>query len=143
MARRDKIHNSVKTALIRDGWHITHDPLILSYAGDRDVFADLGAEKLFAAEKNERKIAVEIKSFLGASAIRDFQHALGQCEMYQAILEQIEPERRVYLAVGESVYQMLMLRPGIRLLIHLCRRLNVAGSLGFEVEKAWYVLRGT
>jgi len=27
MSRRDAIHELVKTALINDGWKITHDPL--------------------------------------------------------------------------------------------------------------------
>ena len=35
------------------------------------MYIDLGAEKLIAAEKNSRKIAVEIKSFLGSLAITE------------------------------------------------------------------------
>lgn len=137
MARRDKVHDAIKNALIHDGWRITHDPLTLSFDGDNDLYVDLGAEKLFAAEKGERKIAVEIKSFLGASTIRDFQHAMGQCEMYQVILEEIEPERRVYLAVGESVYQLFMLRPIIRLLIRRKRLAIIVVRLLDEEIDSW------
>ena len=39
---------------------------------------DLGADYLLAAEKNGEKIAIEIKSFLGKSAITEFHSALGQ-----------------------------------------------------------------
>ncbi len=42
------------------------------------MYIDLGAEKLLAAEKNGHKIAVEIKSFLGSSALSEFHLALGQ-----------------------------------------------------------------
>jgi XisH protein len=38
---------------------------------------DLGAEKLIAAERGSEKIAVEIKSFSGASFINDLENAWG------------------------------------------------------------------
>ncbi len=66
MPARDMHHNTVKNALVKDGWTITHDPLTLKW-GAKDMFVDLGAERLLAAEKAERKIAVEIKSFVGPS----------------------------------------------------------------------------
>ncbi|HIE29074.1 TPA: hypothetical protein EYP66_17515 [Candidatus Poribacteria bacterium] len=43
---------------------MTHDPYTLTF-GNKDVYVDLGAERLLAAEKNDEKIAVEIKSFRG------------------------------------------------------------------------------
>ena len=63
MPAKDIYHETVKNALIKDGWTITHDPLVLRW-GTTDVYVDLGAEQLLAAEKNEQKIAVEIKSFV-------------------------------------------------------------------------------
>jgi hypothetical protein len=63
MPARDRYHDQVKTALQRDGWMITHDPLKLKW-GAKDMYVDLGAEQLLAAEKGMRKIAVEVKSFL-------------------------------------------------------------------------------
>ncbi|MGH9837029.1 MAG: element excision factor XisH family protein, partial [Blastocatellia bacterium] len=56
---RDKIHYAVKNALVNDGWTITADPYEIAYEGV-NVYADLAAERPFAAEKNGRKIAVEI-----------------------------------------------------------------------------------
>lgn len=38
----------------------------------KDVFVDLGAEQILAAEKGDEKIAVEVKSFQGASDGRSF-----------------------------------------------------------------------
>jgi hypothetical protein len=47
MARRDKIHNAVKNALIKDGWVITADPYHIK-AGDIQVYADLAADRPIA-----------------------------------------------------------------------------------------------
>ncbi|MEA5550564.1 XisH family protein [Anabaena cylindrica UHCC 0172] len=103
MSARDAFHNSVKIALQKDGWRITHDPLSISFGGV-DLYIDLGAEKLIAAEKNGEKIAVEIKSFLNTSAISEFHTALGQFLNYRATLKIKEPERILYLAVPLEAY---------------------------------------
>src|SRR3954463_401373 len=70
MSAKDHYHDCVKNALIKDGWVITHDPLRLPW-GKKDLYVDLGAEQLLAAEKGEVRIAVEIKSFLGRSEVDD------------------------------------------------------------------------
>lgn len=49
MPRKDAIHDAVKTALTKDGWQVTDDPLFLEH-GDDDMYVDLGAERLLAAE---------------------------------------------------------------------------------------------
>jgi XisH protein len=55
MPRRDIIHQAVKNALIKDGWTITADPYLLEY-GAEDLFVDLAAERLLAAERGTAKI---------------------------------------------------------------------------------------
>jgi len=78
MPRKDVLHDSAKNALIKDGWIITHDPLLVEY--DREtLYIDLGAEAPLGAEKNGRKIAVEIKSFLGRSGITELERAFLRC----------------------------------------------------------------
>ncbi|MGK7933812.1 MAG: element excision factor XisH family protein, partial [Microcystaceae cyanobacterium] len=64
MPAKDIYHDSVKNALIKNGWRITDDPLSLKI-GNKDLFIDIAAEKLLVAEKEEQKIAVEVKSFIG------------------------------------------------------------------------------
>jgi len=103
MPAKDIFHDCVKTALIKDGWEITHDPLSLRI-GKKDLFIDLGAEKLLAAEKNNQRIAVEIKSFISASGMRDLENAIGQYIVYQNVLSVTSPERLLYLAIRESVF---------------------------------------
>ena len=104
MPAKDIFHDAVKNALIKEGWIITDDPLYLDYGGV-DMYVDLGAEKLIAAEKGQQKIAVEIKSFNRPSLIAEFHGALGQFLNYRLVLEDIEPEREVYLAISEDVYE--------------------------------------
>jgi len=103
MSARDRYHNQVKNALVKDGWTIMDDPLRLEW-GRKDAYVDLGAEQIVAAEKAQRKIAVEIKTFLGASEVRDLENAYGQYMLYQHILEEVEPERVIYLAVTQIKY---------------------------------------
>ena len=125
MPARDLFHDIVRTALEKDGWVITADPLVLTI-GLRSVFVDLGAEKLIAAERGSEKIAVEIKSFLGPSPISDLEVAWGQFFLYARTLQRQEPDRMLYLAVNETVFQtvfaeeaglLLLEEPGFHLLV--------------------------
>ncbi len=106
MPAKDLFHDCVKVALIRDGWRISHDPYSLKI-GKKDLFVDLGAEKLITAEKDSVKIAVEIKSFVSPSEIKDLENALGQYVLYQNVLQKIEPDRILYLAIREAVFHKL------------------------------------
>jgi hypothetical protein len=103
MPARDIYHAAVCNALIKDGWTITHDPYTIT-VGQKDVFVDLGAERILAAEKDNERIAIEIKSFMGASDIRDLEMAIGQYVFYRSLLERFEPGRKIYLAVPQSVF---------------------------------------
>ncbi len=95
---KDRIHDAVKQALIKDNWTITHDPFPIVYE-EISASADLGAERTIAAERGTEKIVVEIKSFIGRSAVQDLKLALGQYLLYRGLLEVIEPERVLILAV--------------------------------------------
>ena len=103
MPAKDIYHNQVKSALIKDGWTITHDPLLIRLTKKR-LYVDLGAERIIAAERGTEKIAVEIKSFTRPSDMKDLEEALGQCILYSRLLARYDPDRKVYLAVSEDVY---------------------------------------
>jgi hypothetical protein len=100
---RDFYHNHVRKALEKDNWLITDDPYEMT-VDMVDYEIDLGAEPLVAAEKGGEKIAIEIKSFVGASNITEFHKAMGQFNDYYVALEEIEPERVLYLAVPEVIW---------------------------------------
>lgn len=117
MPKLDIIHNAVKNALIKDGWTITHDPFIIEYK-ELTLYADLAAERPIAAEREGRKIVVEVKSFVGASKIQDLKIGLGQYEIYVSLLEITDPNRKLYLAISEKVYDEFFTLESIQVIIN-------------------------
>jgi hypothetical protein len=103
MARRDSYHDTVKRALQKDGWTITHDPFPLQI-GNKRLSADLGAERLISAEKESQKIVVEVKSFVGHSDVKDLEQALGQYVLYRQVLNEMGIDRILYLAVSRPTF---------------------------------------
>ncbi|AFZ08230.1 XisH protein [Oscillatoria nigro-viridis PCC 7112] len=136
MPAKDIYHNTVRTALEKDGWTITNDPLTLEI-GDRSLFVDLGAEKILAAEKQGRKIAVEVKSFLSISPVHDLEEAVGQYIVYEDILELSEPERNIYLAVREEVYLDIFSEPLGQLLLRKKRLKLIVFDSSREIIIRW------
>jgi hypothetical protein len=110
MPAKDIYHDAVRNALIKDGWIITHDPLILKW-GLKDLYVDLGAERLVAAEKEGHKIAVKVKSFVSPSEVEDLETAVGQFILYHDIMSRTEPERVLYLAVRTAVFTSVFEEP--------------------------------
>lgn len=104
MPRLDIIHNAVKIALIKDGWTITDDPYLLKYRRTI-LYADLGAERTISVQRNNQKLVIEIKSFVGVSKIQDLKETLGQLDIYSYLLEEIEPDHQLYLAISNNTYK--------------------------------------
>ena len=127
MPARNIYHQGVRKALEKDGWTITHDPYYLSWGG-KDMYVDLGAEQLLAAEKGPRRIAVEVQSFLSDSIMEDLEKALGQFILYRAVLAKLDPDRVLYLAVPNDVARDLFEEPLGRLLVED----NLAQVIGFD-----------
>ncbi|NEP55363.1 MAG: fatty-acid oxidation protein subunit alpha [Moorea sp. SIO3C2] len=115
MAARDTFHEAVKSALQKDGWCITHDPLYINFA-EVEIYIDLGAERLIAAEKDQEKIAVEIKTFLKPSAISEFHTVLGQFLNYRFALKAEDPERLLYLAIPLEIHETFFARRFVQLI---------------------------
>jgi len=71
----------------------------------------LGAEKLIGAEKEGRKIAVEIKSFMERSKVYAFHQAFGQYMIYQMALDyNAITDRALFLAASLDVYNAFMIK---------------------------------
>jgi hypothetical protein len=83
-----------------------------------------------AAEKSGRRIAVEIKSFVGDSEVDDLEKAVGQYVLHRAILAQLEPERSVFLAVPDVILRGVFEEP----LGALLRNDQAICILGFDPQ---------
>jgi hypothetical protein len=83
---------------------ITHDPLTLR-VGAKDLFVDIGAERFLGAEQGGRRIAVEVKSFVGGSEVRELEVALGLFVLYGDALALVEPDAgaRIRTAAPDTV----------------------------------------
>lgn len=111
MPARNVYHDAVVAALVADGWTVTDDPLRLR-VGERDLLIDLGAERpIIGAERGSERIAVEVQSFVGPSAVADLQQALGQYTMYRLALAEQQPDRPLFLAVPPEVYNGILSEP--------------------------------
>ena len=108
MPAKDLYHDSFVRALRKDGWTITDDPLFLNIA-DTDLLIDLGAERIVAAERENERIAIEIKSFLSKSAVQDLKEAAGQFVLYEEALKRspANADRSLYLGIRLRVYASL------------------------------------
>jgi XisH protein len=103
MSARDAFHETVKQALIKDGWNNVA-PLTLRY-GRTKLEIDLGAEQVFVAQRNDVQIAIEVKSFAAASVVYEFHQAIGQYVHYRMVLRRLQPDRLPYLALPDEIYE--------------------------------------
>ena len=106
MSRRDLIHEAVRSALEKDGWEITHDPLFLP-SGGTSFKIHLGAEKIIIANKGKKRIAVEIKTFAKISLVYDFYEAFGQYMFYRDAFKDESIERIMFLAISKSNWKRI------------------------------------
>jgi len=122
--------------LEKEGWKITADPYAIN-VDDVDFEIDLAAEQLLAAELEDQKIAVEVKSFISPSNVSEFHTALGQFLNYRDALELIEPDRQLYLAVRVPVYESFFQRRFIAAAIRRYQLRLVTYDVQQEVITRW------
>ncbi len=136
MPARDKFHHVVKAGLQNEGWVITADPLYLEFGGV-DLYVDLAADKIIAAEKEGCRIAVEIKSFTAPSLISEFHTALGQFINYRTTLQVQEPERQLYLAVPEDTYNAFFMLPFTQMVVSQQQIKLIVYNVDQDFYKLW------
>ena len=119
MPAKDTCHDAVKNALIKDGWTITADPYPLEYE-DVELYPDLAIEKLISEDQKQRKIIIEIKSFISPSLMKDFQNALGQYILYRDLIQLTQDEyQEIYLAIKDEIYETFFQRKSIKAVVKL------------------------
>ena len=133
---KDKIHNSVKNALIKDGWTILADPFRLEYE-EFSLLADLAAERPFTAEREGRRVIVEVKTFGGRSFVKELQQALGQYEIYFDILEENRLEYELYLGISDAVYNTFFQQQATQLIVQRHQLKLLVVDIDEEVIVTW------
>ena len=140
MPQRDAIHEMVKQALLKEGWEITDDPYIISY-GERFLFVDIGAieadeGQIIGVQRENKRIAVEVKNFQSKSVIADLEQAIGQYILYQLLLNKVDPTREIYLAITDVVYDEIFSEPIGEVVINdLPLQLLIVESESAEVQQ--------
>jgi hypothetical protein len=136
MPAKDRYHDAIKNALIKDGWIITADPYLIKYE-DAELYADLAAEKPIAAVRQGSKIVVEIKSFIGRSLMYDFHNALGQYIVYRNLIQLTEPEYKLYLGIDDLVYGEFFQRKSIQAVMNQNNLLLIVVDTKTEEIRQW------
>ena len=122
MPAKDHYHDTVKRALIKDGWIIVQEQVYLS-DNYRHVWVDLSARR----ETEATLILIEIKGFEGFSSLLDaLMSALGQYVVYKAMLDYLNLTEPLYLAIPRTAHEGIFQAPvaqqaiqnlGVRLLV--------------------------
>ncbi len=136
MPAKDIYHDAVKQALIKEGWTITADPYTIEYE-EFKVFVDLAAKRTLAAEREGQKIAVEIKTFLRPSFVRELEYALGQYILYRNLLSVTEPDRELYLAISERIYHNFFQQNASQFIVEQNQILLLVVDIQSEVIVQW------
>lgn len=135
MPAEDKIHRSVKNALIKADWTVTAEPFVLEIEGEH-LYADIGAERI-VAEERILAIVVEVKSFRQRSLMYALEEAWGQYSLYQKVLRETHPDYKIYLALPQAAYDQLQERATFRLLMRLENLSLIVVNTDKEEIAAW------
>jgi hypothetical protein len=133
---KDKFHNIVKNALIKEGWTVTADPMSFK-VGEVNFQIDLAADRILTAEKENVKIAVEVKSFTQQSPLHAFHEAIGQYDNYLLALEDYDPDRILYLAIPTEIYDSFFQKPFIQKVLHRKNIYLIIYNVKEENIKSW------
>jgi|SRR5579871_184199 len=137
MPAKDLYHDAFVRSLQKEGWTITHDPLVLK-VDETDLFLDLGAEKFVTAERGNERIAVEVKSFVNRSGTQELERSVGQFIVYSDALHLSvqHADRILYVAIRTSTYLALFeTGPGKMLLNNHRLRLIVFDAEQEEIRQ--------
>ncbi len=105
MPAKDRLHDTVVRALVKDGWTIVQEQYGLRLSPTRRLWVDI-----YAAKASERlAILIEVKGFEDmASPIDYLADAAGKYVLYQAALEYLNRNIPLYLAVSEKGYNGIL-----------------------------------
>ncbi len=101
MPAKDRYHDAVVRALIKDGWTIVAEQMFVKFAGRR-LYIDIQAAK--ASER--LAILVEVKGFESMPSPVDYlADAVGKYVLYLSVLESVAIDAPLYMAVPLAAYE--------------------------------------
>jgi hypothetical protein len=103
MPTQDLYHDVVRDALRKDGWRIMHTALQLKARAEASA-GELWEGPWLIADKDERKVAVAVSSFVGRSSPEDILQTWRQLALSRSRLHAVDSDRVVYLAVRQATY---------------------------------------
>lgn len=121
MPAKDRYHDTVKRALIKDGWNIIEEQ-VKPNCGARRLWIDL-----LAGKSDRNLVLIEVKGFESSpSAVEELANAVGQYIIYQAALAARNQVVPLFLAIpnvaffgilSEVLGQQVRQHTGIHLLV--------------------------
>jgi hypothetical protein len=100
---KDRSHDLLKRALVKNQWLITNEQIKLK-VGDRRLWIDLEAEHL----TKSTLILIEVKEMNSASQVDDLSNAVGQYLMYRVALENKNIQVPLYMAVSSNTFRGIL-----------------------------------
>jgi XisH protein/XisI protein len=92
---QDQYEPTIRQALTAEGWRLTRGEFRLAF-DQRTARVDIGAQLITAEARSvKRRIAVEVKDFLGRSVVADLEQAVGQYLVYRSWMARVDPMREV------------------------------------------------
>ncbi|MEM9954394.1 MAG: element excision factor XisH family protein [Chloroflexota bacterium] len=113
MPAKDKYHDIVVRALEKEGWTILSEQVRLRI-GERQLWIDLQIRN-----PEQQALLLEVKSYDTAlSPVEFLKQALGQYLLYRAIIDEIESDESLYLAIPTNAHEDIFLSEVGRLVVN-------------------------
>jgi len=104
MPAKDRYHDTVVRALIKDGWAIEDEQFTLT-VGKRNLWIDIEASK----GQPRLIILIEVKELTDVdSAVEALANAVGKYELYRLALRASNLDYPLYLAVTKQSYEGIL-----------------------------------
>ena len=106
MPRNDTNYPTIKRIIKKYGYSIFADPFTISFGGS-NLEADLGIE-LLGAEKNNKRIVLELKSYTTKMLVPQYQRTFGQIAQYEFALARDKKPYDVYITIPVRIYRKML-----------------------------------
>ena len=103
MPTQDLYHDTVRDALRQDGWRLMHTALQLKAKPEARA-GELWEGPWLIADKDERKVAVAVSSFVGHSNLADITQMWRHLENSRPRIHAMDSDRVMYMAIRQATY---------------------------------------